>query len=104
MCRAAIRLLSPHQVLGRLPFVGELPTDGKYGSSFYLTESGVPALYETSLLDIDGHLYQQGKAFDAHGTEMFMLWAPVDRPETDSDADVGEFVNQCPIGMRRRGR
>ena len=98
-------LLSPHQELGPLPYVGELPTDDIYGSVDLLTDSGKFARYTTSLLNFDGLLIQQGEAFDADGKLKFMVWAPLVQPnKTDSDADVGEFVDKCPDSIRRRGR
>ena len=102
---AYVRLLSPHQELGSLPFVGWLPTDGFYGSVDLRTDSGKPARYTTSLLDFGGQFFQQGEAFDAHGALTFMVLAPLVKPmQTDSDADVGAFVRKCPASMLRRGR
>ena len=103
--KAAVRLLSPHQELGRLPSVGELPTNGIYEAVDLLTGSGEFAHYVTSLLNFGGLLVQQGKAFDADGMLTFMVWAPLVQPtQADSDAVVGEFVDKCPDSMLRRGR
>ena len=51
-----------------------------YGAVDLLTESGERARYVTSLLSFDGLLVQQGKAFNADGTLMFIVWAPLDQP------------------------